>query len=276
MRKRDIVLVDKDNMEIYLTLWNDFAEDFNGSSNPVLALKGVKITDYRFRSLSTMHSTALHVNPDIEETRVLQKWFNLVGRYLEPESISYPINSSILTKTWKTLAQAVEEMQSSRLGEPQYYKTKATITTAKRENCIYTSCPSDGCSKKVSSLPNGKYECTRCQCEYDNFKWRLVLNVSFADFSGEQWVTCFDETAESLLTKNALEVQMLRECDGDAFDEIFSEINFKSFILDLRAKMEACNEGNELKTIVLQASPVSSVDFSRKLLSDIKQMEQRL
>ena len=40
LKKRDIVLVDKSLTEVGLTLWGTTAENFDGSSNPVVAIKG--------------------------------------------------------------------------------------------------------------------------------------------------------------------------------------------------------------------------------------------
>ena len=41
LKKRDIVLVDKSLSEVNLTLWGATAENFDGSHNPVVAIKGM-------------------------------------------------------------------------------------------------------------------------------------------------------------------------------------------------------------------------------------------
>lgn len=275
MPKRDIILIDQSNAEISVSLWGDLAENFDGSSYPVVAFKGARLNDLRV--ITTFVSTAMYIDPDIEEARVLRKWFDKkVGRGTESKPAPRPSSSGFLATNWKILAQAKKETQN-KVGEPQYYKAKATVIATKKENCLYMACLSNACSRNVNSLPNGKYVCTGCRREYDSFKWRLNLTVSFADFSDDQWATCFGDTAESLLNKNAQELRVLKESSGGAFNEIFAKISFESYIIELCAtKMEVANAENQFKTTVLSVNPVSPADFSRKLLNDIKQMEKIL
>ena len=64
--------------------------------------------------------------------------------------------------------------------------------------------------------------------------------VSLGDFSGNQWITCFQETAEALLGMSAQEVGDLFH-DDKQFQEVFNKAAFKTCILRLRAKMENYN-----------------------------------
>lgn len=50
------------------------AEKFDGSGQPVLAIKGAKLSDYGGRSLSASFSSTLMVNPDIPEAYKLRGW----------------------------------------------------------------------------------------------------------------------------------------------------------------------------------------------------------
>ena len=44
--KRDIQLVDRTERVVTLTLWGAEAEGFDGSKNPVMAIKGAKVSDF--------------------------------------------------------------------------------------------------------------------------------------------------------------------------------------------------------------------------------------
>ena len=59
--KRDIVLVDKSKSDINLTLWGSLAETFDGGSNPVVAIKGAKVSDFNGVSLSAGFSSVIQV-----------------------------------------------------------------------------------------------------------------------------------------------------------------------------------------------------------------------
>lgn len=50
------------------------AEKFDGSAQPILAIKGAKLSDFGGRSLSASFSSTLMVNPDIPEAYKLRGW----------------------------------------------------------------------------------------------------------------------------------------------------------------------------------------------------------
>lgn len=72
MTKRDLVLVDQSNSSIKATLWGNQAETFDGNAQPVVAFKGLRVSDYGGRTLSTSNGTSVSVNPDIPEAHVLR------------------------------------------------------------------------------------------------------------------------------------------------------------------------------------------------------------
>jgi replication factor A1 len=61
LRKRDITIVDKSMAEINLTMWGGNAENFDPTGNPVVAIKGAKVSDYNGVSLSTLGSSVIQV-----------------------------------------------------------------------------------------------------------------------------------------------------------------------------------------------------------------------
>ena len=79
--------MDRSGKVVNLTLWGSEAEAFDGSSCPVIALKGCKVSDFGGRSLSTQLSSLMNVDPDIPEAHQLRGWFDSVGRNKEVTSI---------------------------------------------------------------------------------------------------------------------------------------------------------------------------------------------
>ena len=57
-----------------------------------------------------------------------------------------------------------EEAKSAGLGTGDsagYFSTKAVVAMVKKENVLYTACPSEGCNKKVIDQNNGMYRLVR-------------------------------------------------------------------------------------------------------------------
>ncbi|GBM05833.1 Replication protein A DNA-binding subunit [Araneus ventricosus] len=275
MTKRDIKLVDRSNTEVNLTLWGKEAESFDGSLNPVVAVKGARVSDFNGKSLSVTMSSSMQINPDIKEAHVLKGWFEREGCNMDAQSISAKGGSTSMGGQWKTFAQAVTE-QLGMGDKPDYYVNKATIVMLRKENCMYMACPGEECNKKVIDMNNGIYRCEKCNREYSEFKWRLLLSVSVADFTENQWVTCFQEAAEAILGVNAQELGAYKETDEERYNEILTDANFKSYIFKLRTKMETFNEESRLKTTVVNVTPIDHVTYIKKIISDIKQMEQEI
>ena len=59
-------------MELRLTLWGGSAASFDHSGNPVLAIKGCKVSDYSGVSLSALSSSVIQINPDIAKCHELK------------------------------------------------------------------------------------------------------------------------------------------------------------------------------------------------------------
>jgi hypothetical protein len=73
-----------------------------------------------------------------------------------------------------------KEVHEKGLGQSEkgdYFQTMATILLVRSENAIYKACPTAECNKKVIDLENGMYRCEKCNREYPNFKYRLLVSV---------------------------------------------------------------------------------------------------
>ncbi|CAD6986358.1 unnamed protein product, partial [Tilletia controversa] len=83
INKREITLVDQSGMSIRITLWGKQAQSFNENGDmedkPVLAAKGVKVSDFGGRSLSLQSSSSMSINPDIPEAHGLRGWYDNQG-----------------------------------------------------------------------------------------------------------------------------------------------------------------------------------------------------
>ncbi|XP_016897206.1 replication protein A 70 kDa DNA-binding subunit-like isoform X2 [Cynoglossus semilaevis] len=270
--KRALVLIDTSEKVVTVTLWGKEAEKFDGSREPVVAIKGARLSDFGGRSLSTVFSSKLMVNPDIPEAFKLRAWYDQKGRGLQNQTLidTWSARGAANIK-WKTLS----DVKSERLGhdvKADYFSCVATVVFMRKENCLYQACPSAHCSKKVLDQRNGLYFCEKCNREFRNFNYSLILSVNLADLSDNQWVTCFQETAETLLGLSAEELGQLKDTDEAAFDEVFQKANFKTYIFKNKVKLETYNDESRVKVTVMEVKPIDHREYSRTLLSNIRKL----
>ncbi|XP_030778490.1 replication protein A 70 kDa DNA-binding subunit [Rhinopithecus roxellana] len=269
--KRNIYLMDTSGKVVTATLWGEDAEKFDGSRQPVLAIKGARVSDFGGRSLSVLSSSTIIANPDIPEAYKLRGWFDAEGQALDGVSISDLKSGGVggVNTNWKTLY----EVKSENLGQgdkPDYFSSVATVVYLRKENCMYQACPTQDCNKKVIDQQNGLYRCEKCDTEFPNFKYRMILSVNIADFQENQWVTCFQESAEAILGQNAAYLGELKDKNEQAFEEVFQNANFRSFIFRVRVKVETYNDESRIKATVMDVKPVDYREYGRRLVLSIR------
>ena len=251
LTKRDLTLVDMTQNCIKLTLWGQSAEQANYFDYPVIAIKGVKVSDYGGRSLSTMTSSLINLNPDIRESHELRGWYDTMGAALPTMSVSSAINNqnSMQANEERKLISAVKEENLGRSDKPDFYSMLASVIFVKGENMYYTACPSDGCNKKVISEGSNSWRCEKCQKSFDRCDYRYIMSVHVGDFTGQMWVNLFNESGEMLLGgRKAEEMESIRQSNEDEFQQILRDSCFKSFIFKMKAKQEMYNVS---ETIIL-------------------------
>lgn len=72
------------------------------------------------------------------------------------------------------------DVKNKNLGngdKPDYFMCKAVVNFVKSANSFYKSCPTPDCNKKVLDQDNGTFRCEKCNADFPNFKYRLLLNV---------------------------------------------------------------------------------------------------
>ncbi|CAM2104241.1 replication protein A 70 kDa DNA-binding subunit [Caretta caretta] len=269
--KRNVHLMDTSGKMVTATLWGDEAERFDGSRQPVVAIKGARVSDFGGRSLSVLASSTVVVNPDSPEAFKLRGWFDSEGQLLECTSISDLRGGPTIggNTNWKTLHEA----KSENLGQgdkADYFSCVGTVVFLRKENCMYQACPSQDCNKKVIDQQNGLYRCEKCDREFPNFKYRMILSVNIADCQENQWVTCFQESAEVILGQNAAFLGELKEKNEQAFEEVFQNANFSSYEFRIRVKLETYNDESRIKATVLDVKPVNHKEYSKRLIMNIR------
>uniref|UniRef100_A0A3B3BFE1 Replication protein A subunit n=1 Tax=Oryzias melastigma TaxID=30732 RepID=A0A3B3BFE1_ORYME len=240
--KRSLSLMDMSGKLVTVTLWGEEAEKFDGSGQPIVAIKGAKLSDFGGRSLSASFSSTIMVNPDIPEAYKLRGWFDKEGHAMEGQSLTELRGSGGGSTNWKTLSDVKNE-QLGHGNKADYFTCIATVVYLRKEYCLYKGCPSQDCNKKVIDQHNGTYRCEKCDKEFPNFQHRLILSANIADHTDNQWVTCFQDSAEAILGQNAAYLGQLQDSD---------ETKIKATVMDLK--------------------PIDHKDYIKKLIVNIRKL----
>ncbi|KAI4471648.1 replication factor a 1 rfa1 [Holotrichia oblita] len=271
LKKKELTLVDHTDNAISVTLWGQEAENFDGTSNPIIAIKGAKVGEFGGgKNLGTTMNGILKVNPDIPEAHRLRGWYDNSGMHKEMKNLSARTGGNFDTP-WMNF----KEVREQNLGHSEsgdYFQVCATILLLRSENLLYKACPVEECNKKVIDMENGMFRCEKCCRESPNFKYRLLGNVNVGDFSGNQWLTMFSSEVEKVLGMSAAEVGKAYDEDKSALAEIANKANFKQFVFRCRAKYEVYNDENRLKTVAVRVDPVNRKEYNVYLISEINQL----
>ena len=239
--KRDLTLVDDTLHSVRLTIWGNMAKEFNADPDSVIAFKGVKVSDFGGRSLSLLSSGSMALDPDIDEAHKLKGWYEAAGQnstYQTHVQAGLSGPSGGRSDTYKTIAQVRDE----NLGmseQPDFFTLKATVVFIKKENFAYPACLTEGCNKKVVEIDPGQWRCERCDKNHPQPNWRYILSVSVNDYTGQLWLSGFDDTGRLLIGVDANELTRLRDEGEEAkFTETFNDANCKTMIFRVKAKMD--------------------------------------
>lgn len=173
--KREIVLVDQSETGISLTLWGEDAKNFNGADQPVLMVRGAKISEY-MGGKTLGGGTNMKLNPDVPEGHRLRGWYDNGGLKGEIKELSTKGLGGYSTE-WLNFHEA--KLRNLGAGDkPDYYQVMGFIHNIRSTNAFYKSCATLNCNKKVIDQGNGQYRCEKCQIEGPSFNYRLLVNVS--------------------------------------------------------------------------------------------------
>lgn len=293
LTKREVTLVDQSNASITLTLWGEEAKSFDMAGQPVILAKGVRIGEFGGgKTLSTVSGSVIKQNPDLKEGHQLRGWFENGGNSNDIAQLSARTQGgSFGSSDWMTF----QDMNIKNLGagdKPDYFQVKGFIHSIRASNSFYKACPQPDCQKKVVDQENGIYRCDKCNADFRDFKYRLLVNVSFilfetsspcvtnfikfqmlvGDWTGNRWVTVFSEAAEAMLGKTAAEVGEALEHDKERADAIFSEVAFQPKVFKMRTKVETYGDVPRNKTTALTITDVNFKEYNKYLLDNIHRL----
>ncbi|XP_029671382.1 replication protein A 70 kDa DNA-binding subunit-like [Formica exsecta] len=256
--KRDVNIVDDSNAMVCVTLWGKQAEDFDGSNNPIVAIKGARIGEFNGgKNLSLLNSSILEKDPDLPEAHKLRGWYTTVGHSENAKSLSKAGGGGDFNAPLYTFEEATEARLGEKLNLADAYTVVATINLIRVENSIYKACPVESCKKKLIDQSTGIFRCEKCNRDYPNFAYRLLASMNIGDGTGSRWITAFNEDAEKILGMSAQELGELKENDNDAYMQKFGEASFKRFTFSLRVKSEVFQDEMRVRHTCASVAPLN-------------------
>lgn len=213
--KRELQIVDRSQQAVRLTLWGKLAENFDQTNEPVIAFKGVKVSEFGGRSLSMVGASTIFVNPDVPEAHSLRGWYDQQGKNEQFNTFN---NSNTTVKSENSGAvnpneiKTLDQVKQSQLGlndtgKPDYWSGKATVTYIKKENITYPSCPND--MKKVTQDMNDKWRCEKCESSFDAPEYRYIITCNATDHTGQLWLSGFNDFGLELFKMPANDLQAM-------------------------------------------------------------------
>jgi len=288
LKRRNLKIVDK-TAKIEITLWAEDAENFNEeklAANTVVAFKGAKVSDFGGRSLSA--SGLIDVNPDRPEAITLLQWVQQNNGNVADQNIrSITEARGGGGVSGNAPRRTFAEVKDMKLGEDpdsrfdrkkaDYFTVVATITTishSQDKKPWYEANPdvNDDTAKnaKVQSMGDGTWRCDKNGKVYNSYIPRYILRFCATDFSGNIWMTSFNEVAEKILKVPATEAEKLLNTDPEAYDRIFKDATFKKYVFKCKAFSDVYEDSARVRYDCIGVQLANPEQESEKLMEKIQ------
>lgn len=189
-QKRSLMMKDWSGKSVELTMWGAFCnkegqdlQDLcDSGAYPVLAVKAGRVSDFSGKSVGTISSTQLVINPDHPEAHKVREWFDREGKNSATVSISREGGGGGRVDQRKTVA-AIKDEGLGRGDKPDWITVRATVFYIKPENFCYPACPLEvngkQCMKKVTNNGDGTWRCDRCDRSVPDCDYRSAEHLAF-------------------------------------------------------------------------------------------------
>lgn len=280
LQKRDLTLMDDTNCEVRLTLWGEKATaPYDWLSQPVVAFRNVKVGDYGGRSLGATQSTSVVFNPPLPEGVALFNWKSQYNGALPPANSLSGGGAGFGAIEPLEKRKVISSIRDENLGhgeKPDFISFKATIIYIKHDtDPWYCACPTPGCNKKVTEGMGGQWHCEKCSKSFPECQRRYILSLTMADPSGSNWFTVFNDQAEVMLGVKAQDLYNFRTADNNeqAYEKVFADALFKTYICKARVKVEQVNDEQRVKSALNRLDEVDLVSECQQTLDAIRKYQ---
>ncbi|KAL5203099.1 hypothetical protein ABZP36_014051 [Zizania latifolia] len=281
---RTLQLKDSSGRSIDIALWGKFCDvegqqlqlQCDSGLNPIVALKGARVSDYGGRSACTTFSTQLIINPDFPEVERLRQWYITEGKTAPCISLSREMPSMGRADVRKTIAQ-IKDDNLGRSDKPDWITIKAAISHVMTDNFCYPACPlifnGKQCSKRAVKNGDGAWYCDRCDQSFKRYEYRYLVTFQIQDHTGTTYAIAFQEAGEQIFGRKAQELFSIRHDEQDdaqlKFAEIIEGVRWHLYLLKLRVKEETFNDESRVSCNIVKAEKLDPSKESNDLLRAI-------
>lgn len=266
--KRTIQLKDMSGRSVPITLWGNFCDvegqllhsQWESGLNPILAVKGGRISHFNGPSVGTTSSSQLKINPDLPAAEKLRRWYAA-----EQEDDVY-----------QTIVQINDE-DFGTLSQPDLATVVATISFVCSGACCYPACDlmfnGEQCKKRVTA-DGDWWWCNRCLRRSKTCEYRYHIVCQIHDHTGSTYATVSQKAARDIIGRKAQEFYTIKDAvqNGQEFEKIMQGILGCEYLLKMSIKKVAEN-GIVVKRVIVEAERLD-LSNSRRVLGAIDKLSK--
>ncbi|KAI5070171.1 hypothetical protein GOP47_0014514 [Adiantum capillus-veneris] len=285
VQKRTLHLRDASGCSVEVTMWGAFCnsegqqlqEMCDSGLFPILAVKGGRISDFGGKSIGTVSSSQLLINPNLPQALQTKAWFEQGGKSSVAQPISKEGGGGPRLDMRKTVSQIKDE-GLGRSDKPDWIALRATISFIKTDNFCYTACPlpvgDRQCNKKVVSNGDGTWRCDRCDKAVAECDYRYLLSVQVQDHTGITWITAFQDAGEEIMGVSAKDLFTWKENENPKFKESIQKLLFTQYVFKLKVKEEHYNDEMRVKCTAIKSERLDFAGESKVLIDAIRKISR--
>jgi len=275
-QKRVLQLKDMSGCSVEITFWGDFCNAegqrlqslCDSGVNPVLSLRSGCVNEFNGRTVSTISSSSVKVNPDGSEAERLRQWYITEGENTACTSLSVGMSSMGRTDVRNTVAQISQLGKSEK---PDWITVMGAISHISTDNFCYPACTAlvngTSCNKKVTNTGDGMWQGEKCEHSSPNCEYRYMLPCQIQDHTGiTTFATAFQEAGNDIIGLTAEELLKIQHEDVEKFAGIIKQARFRLYIFKLKVKEETYNDETRVKATIVKAQKLDDTSKESRFL----------
>ncbi|CAM0958420.1 unnamed protein product [Alopecurus aequalis] len=276
-QKRVLQLKDMSGCSVEITLWGDFCNAegqqlqslCDSGANPVLALRSGLVGDFNGRSVGTISSTLLKVNPDFSDAVRLRQWYITEGENAACTSLSVGGMSSMGRTDVRTTVTEIKDLGRSE--KPDWITVMGIISFISTETFCYPACTVEvngtRCTKKVTNNGDGMWHGEKCEHSSPNCEYRYMLQCQIQDHTGTTtFATAFQEAGYDIIGLTAQDLFTIQQEDVAKFSEIIERARYQLYIFKLKVKEETFQDEARVKANIVKAQKLDDTSKESRFL----------
>jgi replication factor A1 len=271
---RKAIIADDSELKLELTLWKEFSE-LPIQQGDIISVKSAKVGEYQGKSLSTLDTSIVQINPQRPEAEILSS--RMLELIKQGVTFKFIVNQ---VSNFQEITQInliyIKEMlyQCNNIVDDKFptYNIKATVISLKHEERnFYPGC-NDVCKKKL--IKEGSlWRCNACDRSYDIPIYYFTFSVRIKDASGEYFLDFFGQVGEKILNIPAHDYsELVANKQNDRLKHISDAIEFRTFLFTVKPKRINYNNAMKIKLNCYKAEAIDIVYNAQRNIKNLSEL----